>query len=862
MKRIFIIKSLIFTSIALFISCKQNVNNQKEGDKSPLKETYSIESRVRSGIAHGGIGTGYVELRKDGQFYNWTIFNNQPLGTGPLFNLRTNPLNPWRESLQFFIVRYQEEGKEAKLKILQLNNSLEEGGLESIDYYYPWMTAVEKIEYSARFPFTYMTFTDKEMPLEIKMEAFSPFIPHDIKNSSLPGVYFNFTITSLSDKKVDVMILASQRNLTGYESIDKYFIGNIKESEGIKFFEQTVGGVDTASHSYGQMGIASLSDKSSYYLGWEHKHPYYERLLVDKKLRNINDTEGRNGINKETGKKRANKGSGNDQRMFSSIALSKELGAKEKASHSFIMTWYYPNSYGSYNDPDRKNADVDYSFGQKITKKHGNYYSNFFNSAFEVAQYMKTNKEELQQKTQQFMDNMYASDLELFVLDQINSQLNTLISSTVLTKDLKFGIREGMTPDKSWGPNNTSDVSLYASIMTISLFPELQKSAMRCHRNIQTPKGEIAHGLGYDLDYTQNGTWGVYERIDLPGNYIQMVMRDYFVSNDTAYLSEMWPSIKKAIEYIISERDPNKDLMPEMHGIMCSYDNFPMYGLASYIQSQWLSSLKAASEAASVMGDTASKTRYETIFTKGSKMMDDHLWNGKYYRLANDYDGSTGNKGVDEGCLTDQIIGQWLAHQCGLGYLFKEENVKAALKNIMNMSYKPDFGLRNCSWPEYPELYPIHETDLWVDQANTPWTGVELGFASFLIYEGLVKEGLDVIRTVDNRYRRAGLYFDHQEFGGHYLRPMAAWGILNAFLGLEIHQGDYTFAPKKDGNTYTIFFATPDGTAHYKKTGNISEIHVLTGSFKYKSIKDKTTGKEIKVQNIVTVKSGEIIKIQ
>ena len=63
-----------------------------------------------------------------------------------------------------------------------------------------------------------------------------------------------------------------------------------------------------------------------------------------------------------------------------------------------------------------------------------------------------------------------------------------------------------------------------------------------------------------------------------------MVMRDFFYTNDTAYLKEMWPSVKKAIEYILTERDHNKDQMPEMNGIMCSYDNFPMYGLASYIQ--------------------------------------------------------------------------------------------------------------------------------------------------------------------------------------------------------------------------------------------------------------------------------------
>jgi len=840
-KNFFYLTAIAFLGFSLF---SQDLHSQKQPpSKAPLAEEYTALDRVRSGIAHGGIGTGSVELRKDGQFYNWSIFNNQALSTGPLFQLRTNPLDSWRESLQFFIVRYQEDGKEPKLKLLQLNQSLTEGAMESIDYYYPWMSAVERIEYSARFPYTWMTFTDPEMPLKIELEAFSPFIPNDVKNSSLPGVYFNFKITSLSDKNVKVMLLASQRNLAGYDVTEKYFIGKPVEKPGYKFFEQAVGGMDTTASSFGQMGMASVSDSSTYYIGWEHKHPYYEYLVVDEKLRNINDAGNRNKIDKISGKMRGNFSSGSkDQRMFSSIAISKTLSPKTTLENSFIMTWFFPNNYGSINNRGEGKKELDYSSDQKLTKLTGNYYANYFGSATDVADYMVKEQKSLTAKTKKFMDDMYQSDIDLFVLDQINSQLNTLITSTVLTKDMKFGIREGMTEDKSWGPNNTLDVALYGSIMTISLFPELQKSAMRCHRNIQTAKGEINHGLGFDLDYNQNGTWGVYDRIDLPGNYIQMVLRDYFLTNDTAYLNEMWPSVKKAIDYVLAGKDKNKDLMPEMNGIMCSYDNFPMYGLSSYIQSQWVCSLSAAAIAAVKMGDKAAKKKYTAIAQSGSTLMDKYLWNGKYFRLSNDYDSTTGNKGADEGCLTDQIIGQWIAHQCGLPYLFKKENVKTALENIMDLSYKPDFGLRNCSWPQYPGIFPIQETDLWVDQANTCWTGVELAFASFLIYEGLVKEGYDVIRTVDNRYRKANLYFDHQEFGGHYFRPMAAWGIINAILGLEINCGTYTFDPKLTQDSFTLFFAFPGGTAHYIKSAGNIEIKVLSGEWKYNKLVLRNTG--------------------
>lgn len=798
----------------------------------PVKETYTLADRVRSGIAHGGIGAGSVELRKNGQFYNWSIFNNTPLGTGPAFELKSRPRNGWEESLMFFLVRYEVPGQAVKIKLLQLNQTLDEAGMESIDYYFPWITAVEKIEYSARFPYTWLRFTDSEMPFDVDLEVFSPFIPHDVKNSSLPGVYFNFKITPHKGSKAKVSLIASQRNLVSYDTINKYFVAELTEKPGCKFFTHTAGGADTASACFGTMGIASCSDDTSWYLGWEHRHPYYERLLVEDTFPNLNDVEGRNKTDK-AGIKRGNMGfREKDQRCFSSLGISRNL-ENGPVEHTFVMTWNFPNAYGSHNAPDFDmqkflESEKNYADGQKITKNQGHYYSNYFPDAAAVAFYMAANRKELSAKTARFLKDYYASDIDVFVLDQINSQLNTFISSSTLTKSGAFAIREGMTPDKSWGPNATIDVSLYGSFAIVCLFPELQKSMMRCHKALQTPTGEINHGLGFDLDFTQNGTWGVYHRIDMPGNYIQLVLRDFFWTGDLDYLKEMWPSIIKAIDYVLNERDKDKDLMPDMEGIMCSYDNFPMYGLASYIQSQWIAAMAGAIKAARILKDSATEQKCRKIYDQGVALMEKHLWNGEYYRLANDYNGE---KGVDEGCLTDQIIGQWLAHQSGLGYLFDKEKVKKSLASVLKYSFREGFGLRNCTWPEFPERYPIHTSDLWVDQANTPWSGVELAFASFLIYEGMVEEGYKIIKAVDDRYRRANLYFDHQEFGGHYYRPMAAWGILNALLGLYIDNGTFAFAPKLTQGTYTMFFAFNNGTAHYAKTNNQVKISILSGEW-------------------------------
>jgi hypothetical protein len=136
---------------------------------------------------------------------------------------------------------------------------------------------------------------------------------------------------------------------------------------------------------------------------------------------------------------------------------------------------------------------------------------------------------------------------------------------------------------------------------------------------------------------------------------------------------------------------------------------------------------------------------------------------------------------------------------------------------------------------------------MWVDQGNTCWTGVELAFASFLLYEGFYEEALDVIRTVDRRYRKNGLYWNHQEFGGHYFRPMASWAILNGLLGFSIHRERLRFDPQLRQSSFKLFFATPTGTAHFIQEPERRRLRCLTGTLTFSviEIKGRFQGKAI-----------------
>ena len=96
--------------------------------------------------------------------------------------------------------------------------------------------------------------------------------------------------------------------------------------------------------------------------------------------------------------------------------------------------------------------------------------------------------------------------------------------------------------------------------------------------------------------------------------------------------------------------------------------------------SVFYAALRAAAQMAEHFGETETAEKYEGLAGRGSRKMDELLWNGEYYRqLISDEDMDAHSYQYGDGCLSDQVFGQELAHLCGLGYLFDKEHVRSAV---------------------------------------------------------------------------------------------------------------------------------------------------------------------------------------
>jgi non-lysosomal glucosylceramidase len=285
--------------------------------------------------------------------------------------------------------------------------------------------------------------------------------------------------------------------------------------------------------------------------------------------------------------------------------------------------------------------------------------------------------------------------------------------------------------------------------------------------------------------------------------------------------------VHKTLRYALATWDQDKDgvLEGRQHN---TYD-IEFYGPNPLTGIMLLGALKAAEAMADRLGETAVAAQYRSIREQSAVRLDALLWNGEYYRqLLDDVDAHPYQHG--EGCLSDQMLGQLLAHVAHLGYLLPPERVRATLQAIYRYNFRQplgnhvnlqrayafhdESGLLLCSWPKggrprQPFVY-----------SDEVWTGVDYQVAAHLVYEGRVDEGLALVaatRKRHNGYRRNP--WDEVECGHHYARWMASWALVPALSGFscDVDRKVLRFAPAINRDAFRVVFSCGAGWGIYSQ---------------------------------------------
>jgi uncharacterized protein (DUF608 family) len=445
--------------------------------------------------------------------------------------------------------------------------------------------------------------------------------------------------------------------------------------------------------------------------------------------------------------------------------------------------------------------------------KPGRAYGRWFTDAAAVAKHLSDNLDRLERATRLFHDTYYDSTLPQWLLDRLMMPVSTLATNTVQRwANGRFWAWEGV--DCCHG--TCTHVWNYAQAVA-RLFPELERSARTMQDlgpALDLKTGRVAfRGEGPGFDYAADGQCGT----------VLKCYREHLMAKDTGFLTKYWPRIKKVMEYAIG-RDGNADGIIEDHQHN-TYD-IDFVGPNTFVGALYLAALHAAAHMADHQGDTAFAARCRAIAGKGSRWTVKHLWNGEYFTQQIPRGASTQYQ-YGTGCLADQLFGQNWANQLALDYLYPADKVRTALKSIYRYNWAPDVaaqnkahaperwfarpgeaGLFTCTWPRGRRMKePVRYRD-------EVWTGIEYQVAAHLLHEGMLREGLSIIRGVHDRYDgRQHNPWNEVECGDHYARALASWGCLLALTGFS-YDGPAQrlgFAPRWRPADFKAFFTAAEG---------------------------------------------------
>ncbi|MDH4272542.1 MAG: glycoside hydrolase family 116 protein, partial [Candidatus Aminicenantes bacterium] len=112
-----------------------------------------------------------------------------------------------------------------------------------------------------------------------------------------------------------------------------------------------------------------------------------------------------------------------------------------------------------------------------------------------------------------------------------------------------------------------------------------------------------------------------------------------------------------------------------------------------------------------------------------------------------------------------------------------------------------------CTWPRGGEL------SLPFVYSNEVWTGIEYQVASHLMLEGMVEEGLEIVRVCRDRYDGSVRNpFNEYECGHWYARALSSYGLLQGLTGVRYDAVAKTlYIDSHVGNDFRSFLSAASG---------------------------------------------------
>jgi len=769
------------------------------------------------GMPVGGINTGTLYLGGDGRLWLWDIFNDNREGIDPKevdwvgVTMHKGKVKS-RDGSAYLApakdIRPVDQGFAFQINIGEKTFTKK---MESSDW--------DEIIFEATYPLATVTYIDKQLPIEIVAEIFSPFIALDEENSGLPATVYSFAIKNKSASKVSIQIAGWLENKTGISQSDPNFqrVNSVLTPAGkpalLCSLQSTIKDDTIAGLSdYGTMSISTTARDGLV-------NTSINPLVVDSIFK-IKEVETREGLM---------------EKLVGCIVASVDVGPNKTANTDFIISWHFPN------------------LSLKAIPDKGRYYNSHFKSAADVIVYVQSNFQKLSTETRLWKSTFYDSTLPFWFLER--TFLNISCLATTTSHRMENG-RHYAWEGVGCCPGTCTHVWQYAQAPG-RIFPSLEK--------------EIRERVDLGLALQSDGSmWYRCEAdkrpaVDGQAGTILRFFREHQMSADSDFLKRNWLKIKSTTQYLMS-LDKNGDGMedtPVENTLDAMWD-----GEIAWIVGLCIAAAKAAEKMAEEMSDTEFALTCRRYVETGKKNMEEKLFNGEYFIHRADVEKGRARLGSYNTCHIDQVYGQSWAFQVGLGRILDQDKTLSALRSLWNYNFTPDVGpyikehtggrpyalageggLIMNSNPKNEEK-PYGDNVTWqLGYFHECMSGFEHQVAAHMMAEGMVDEALVLTRMIHDRYHASKRNpFNEVECSDHYARAMASYGTFISACGFEYHgpKGYIRFAPKITPENFKAPFVTAEGWGTYHQSGSqsgfLAQLQMRYGKLKIKSFAVMPTG--------------------
>lgn len=739
----------------------------------------------------GGVGTGNVSIGARGEWRDWELWGTAAKGT-----MLPNT---------FWSVRAAWGGRNVT-KVLEA--PMRPPYTESHGFHPDTAAGLPHVHAATlrgEYPFVHVDFTDDDLPLQVSLDAFTPLVPLDADDSGIPCAVLTHTVTNRTDEPVDVTLVGSlvnpigkiaknrfgeQRPVAASGNLNDYLEGDAARG----MFLRSRGHADDEL-AYGSMALVTTHDDVTYKRAWrrgrwfDHLREFWRDLSIDGRLDDLGYTEPAPDGATDT----------------CSLGAVRRLSPGETATVRWVLAWYFPNRPPGWGGAGQQGGCCADGESCEPARAH---YAVRYPDAWAVAQDVAARCAELEAATVAFRDAFFESTLPEPIVDAVTANVVSARSPTCFRlDDGRLHGWEGCFDEGGCCEGTCTHVWSYAYTVAY-LFPELERGMRHGELTVETVEdGWMAFRAHrtFGNDYVWPGADRPEAAIDGQSGCIVRAYREWLLGADVTWLREVWPGIRRALDYALRHWDTDGDGVPDGRQHV-TYD-IEFYGPNPLGALYQLAALRAATRLAEVLGEQDTAKEYAAAFERASARTDELLWNGSYFvQRLDDVDAYPYQHGV--GCLTDQLLGQLHASLLGLGDLVPNAHVRAALASIYRHNFRRDFtdhvnaqrtyvlgdeaGLLMCSWPDGGEpAYPFVYSD-------EVWPGTEYHVAAHLLLEDLPAEALDVVTAVRERHdgvRRNP--WNEVECGHHYARSMSSFALLLAATGFrcDLHEGWLAFDP-------------------------------------------------------------------